>query len=205
MIRLVLLDDHPAVLSGLQRLLAPAPDMEVLAAATDEVALARELRGRRPDLLIVDYDPARGDALSLCRRVKARPDTPRVLVYTAYAGPALTVAARAAQADGVLDKGEPARTLIAAIRRIADGETVMPAVSRAEFEAAVARLDENDLPMFAMLLDGAPVPEIAEGLQTDERKAARRAQKIVARLRPRLDPSDAFAEAQGSISPRRIA
>ncbi|HEY6886265.1 MAG TPA: response regulator transcription factor [Solirubrobacter sp.] len=205
MIRLALLDDHPAVLSGLQRLLAPAPDMEVLAAASDEVALARELRGRRPDILIVDYDPARGDALSLCRRVKARPDTPRVLVYTAYAGPALTVAARAAQADGVIDKSEPARTLIAAIRRIADGETVMPAVSRTDFEAAVARLDEGDLPVFAMLLDGTPVPEIAEGLHTDERRAARRAQKIVARLRPQLDPSDAFAEAQGSISPRRIA
>jgi DNA-binding NarL/FixJ family response regulator len=192
MIRLALLDDHPAVLSGLQRMLAPAPDMEVLAAAADEVALARELRGRRPDILIVDYDPARGDALSLCRRVKARPGTPRVLVYTAYAGAALTVAARAAQADGVLDKSESARTLIAAIRRIAAGETVMPRVSRTEFEAAVARLDDSDLPVFAMLLDGAPVPEIAEGLQTDEDKAARRAQKIVARLRPRLDPGGAL-------------
>ena len=81
----------------------------------------------------------------------------------------------------------------------------MPTVSRGEFEAAVARLDDSDLPVFAMLLDGAPVPEIAEGLHTDERKAARRAQKIVARLRPRLDSGDALAEAQGSISPRRIA
>jgi DNA-binding NarL/FixJ family response regulator len=179
--------------------------MEVLAAAADEVALAHELRGRRPDILIVDYDPARGDALSLCRRVKARPDTPRVLVYTAYAGPALTIAARAAQADGVLDKSESAPALIAAIRRIADGETVMPAVSRTEFEAAVARLDDTDLPVFAMLLDDAPIPAIAEGLQTDEREAARRAQKIVARLRPRLDSGDTLADGHGSISPRRIA
>ena len=108
MIRLALLDDHPAVLSGLHRVFAQAPDMEVLAAAADEVTLARELRGRRPDILIVDYDPARGDALSLCRRIKSRPDTPRVLVYTAYAGPALTIAARVAQADGLLDKSESA-------------------------------------------------------------------------------------------------
>ena len=71
MIRLALLDDHPAVLAGLQRLLAPARDMEVLGAAADEVALARALRGRRPDVLIVDYDPGRGDALALCRRIKA--------------------------------------------------------------------------------------------------------------------------------------
>jgi two-component system response regulator DevR len=187
MIRLALLDDHRAVLVGLQRLLAPAHDMEVLAAAADEVGLARELGGRRPDVLIVDYDPGRGDALALCRRVKARPDTPYVLIYTAYSSAALAVAARAAQADGLLDKSDPAPALIAAIRRIAHGESVIPPVSRGEFKAAVARLDDTDLPIFAMLLDGAPVPEIAEELQTDEREAAHRAQKIVARLRPRLD------------------
>ena len=205
MIRLALLDDHPAVLSGLHRVFAQAPDMEVLAAAADEVTLARELRGRRPDILIVDSDPARRDALSLCRRIKSRPDTPRVLVYTAYAGPTLTIAARVAQADGLVDKSESPRTLIEAIRRIADGEIIMPKVSRSAFEVAVARLDDSDLPVFAMLLDGAPVPEIAEGMQTDERKAARQAQQIVARLGPRLDSGDALAEDHGSISPRRIA
>jgi DNA-binding NarL/FixJ family response regulator len=187
MIRLALLDDHPAVLSGLRRLLAGAKGMEVLAAAADEVALARALDGRRPDILIVDYDPARGDTLALCRRVKSRPGTPRVLIYTAYAGPALTVAAQAAQADGLVDKNDPAPTLIATIRQIADGKRVMPTVSRGEFEAAVARLDDSDLPVFAMLLDGEPVPAIADGLRTDEGEAARRAQKIVGRLRPRLD------------------
>jgi DNA-binding NarL/FixJ family response regulator len=187
MIRLALLDDHPAVLIGLQRLLAPARDMEVLAAAADEVTLARQLDGRRPDVLIVDYDPGRGDALALCRRVKARPGTPYVLIYTAYGNAALAVAARAAQADGLVDKSEPAPALVAAIRRIAHGENVIPTVSRDDFEAAVGRLDDTDLPIFAMLLDGAPVPAIAEGLQTDEREAAHRVQKIVARLRPRLD------------------
>jgi hypothetical protein len=32
-------------------------------------------------------------------------------------------------------------------------------VSRSAFEAAVARLDDSDPPIFAMLLDGAPIPE----------------------------------------------
>src|SRR4051794_9489466 len=159
MIRLALLDDHAAVRTGLERLIAAAQDMEVLAAAGDEVALARELLGRRPDVLIVDYDPARSDALSLCRRIKSRPATPRVLIYTAYAGPGLTVALRAAQADGLIDKSEPATALLDAIRRIAHGETVIPTVGREDFEAALARLDERDLPILAMLLDGAALPE----------------------------------------------
>src|SRR3954447_10704130 len=116
MIRLALLDDHPAVLVGLQRLLAPAHDMEVLAAATDEVGLARELGGRRPDVLIVDYDPGRGDALALCRRVTARPDTRFVLIHPAYSGAALAAAARPARAAGLVEKSDPAPVLISAIR-----------------------------------------------------------------------------------------
>jgi DNA-binding NarL/FixJ family response regulator len=188
MIRIALLDDHPAVLTGLQRLLEPAHDMLVLAAAADEVALARALDGIRADVLILDYDPAQGDALALCRRVKARAGTaPRVVIYTAHLSPALTIAARAAQADGLLDKAAPAHSLLDAIRRIAGGETVIPTVTRADFEAAVERLDDRDLPIFAMLLDGAPVPAIAEGMRTDEREAAWRAQKVVGRLTARSD------------------
>jgi DNA-binding NarL/FixJ family response regulator len=186
MIRVALLDDHPPVLTGLQRLLEPARDMQVLAAADDHVALARELRGRRADVLIVDYDPARGDTLALCRRIKCRPAAPRVLIYTAYASPALAVAARAAQADALLDKSEPAIALLDAIRRIANGETVIPTVARADFEAAVAQLEDADLPVLAMLLDGAPLATIAAGLRADERDAARRTQTIVGRLRPRF-------------------
>jgi two-component system response regulator DevR len=201
MIRVALLDDHLAVVSGLRRVLADRRDIEVLATAADEVTLARELRGRRPDILIVGYDPARGDALSLCRRVKSRPGAPRVLLYTAYAGAALTIAARVAQADGLLGTRESAGSVIEAIRRIAGGTTVMPKVSRRAFEAAVARLDDRDLPVFSMLLDGAPVPEIAEGLLTDERRAARRVQELLARI----CSSDELGEAQGSMRPRRMA
>jgi DNA-binding NarL/FixJ family response regulator len=116
MIRLAVLDDHPAALA---RLVAPAHDIELLAAAADAVSLARALDGRRPDVLIVDHDPRRRDAVALCRRVKARPDTPGVLIRTAHGSAALTAAARAAQADALVDTGEPAPVLIAAIRRIA--------------------------------------------------------------------------------------
>jgi DNA-binding NarL/FixJ family response regulator len=187
MIRLALLDDHPAVLAGLQRLIGPAHDMEVLAAAGDAVALARELDGRRPDLLIADYDPARADSLSLCRRIKSRPSPPRILIYTAYTSPTLAVAARAAQADGLVDKSAPAAEVLDAIRRIANGETVIAPVARQDFEAAVARLEDRDLPLFTMLLDGAALPEIADGLHTDQRKAEQRVHRIVQRLRPSFE------------------
>jgi DNA-binding NarL/FixJ family response regulator len=185
MLRIALLDDHPAVLAGLRRLIDAEPDLSVAAVAESAPELARELDGLRPDVLILDYDLIRADGLAHCRRIKSRAHPPAVVVYSAYAGPALTLAARAAQADAVVDKAEPVQTLLAAVRRAASGEVVMGPVPRDAFEAAVARLDDDDLPVFAMLLDREPSDSIAEALRIDEAEVSRRAQRIVGRLRPR--------------------
>jgi hypothetical protein len=69
---------------------------------------------------------------------------------------------------------------------VADGGIVMSAVVRDAFEAAVARLDDEDLPVFAMLLDREPLDSIADALRTDRAEIAWRAQRIIGRLRPRL-------------------
>jgi DNA-binding NarL/FixJ family response regulator len=186
MLRIALLDDHPAVLTGLRRLIDSEPDLTVAAVAASPHELARELDGLRPDVLILDHDLARDDRLSHCRRIKSRPQPPAVIIYSAYAGPALTLAARAAQADGVVDKAEPVAALLRTVRRVAAGEVVMAPVPRDVFEAAVGRLDDDDLPVFAMLLDREPAASIAEALRTDQAEVSRRAQRIVGRLRPRL-------------------
>jgi DNA-binding NarL/FixJ family response regulator len=198
MLRLALVDDHPAVLAGLRRLIDSEPDLMVAAVGSDATELARELEDVRPDVLILDYDVARHDGLTQCARIKRRPDPPGVIIYSAYAGPALTLAARAAQADGVVDKAAPVPSLLTAIRRVADGDVVMPAISRDVFESAVARLDDDDLPVLAMLLDREALGSIARALGTERADVRRRAQRIVGRLRPRLagDSVDLAIEAQ---------
>ena len=130
MLRVAILDDHPAVLAGLRRLIASEPDLTVAAVASTAHELAHELDGLRPDVLVLDYHLARDDGLSHCRRIKSRPQPPAVIIYSAYAGPALTLAARAAQADGVVDKAEPVRTLLTALRRVALGEVALSPVPR---------------------------------------------------------------------------
>jgi two-component system, NarL family, response regulator DevR len=186
MLHVAILDDHPAVLAGLRRVIDAQPDLAVVAAAPTAAELAIQLDGARGDVLIVDYDLARGDGLAHCRRIKNRRHPPAVLIYSAYASTALTLAARAAQADGVVDKAEPVSTLLTAIRRAGDGETIMPAIPRDAHEAAVERIDDEDLPVFAMLLDGEPLDAIAEALRADPGEIAWRAQRIIGRLRPRV-------------------
>jgi hypothetical protein len=62
----------------------------------------------------------------------------------------------------------------------------MPPIPRDVFEAAVAKLDDDDLPVFAMLLDREAHGSIAQALRADPAEIARRARRIVGRLRPQL-------------------
>jgi DNA-binding NarL/FixJ family response regulator len=119
------------------------------------------------------------------------------VVYSAYASPALALAARAAQADALVDKTAPVGELVTAIRRAAAGESMLPEVPREVYRAAVARLDDEDLPVFALLLDGEPLPAIAEALRCDPGEVAWRAQRIVGRLRPALSADVAAPRSGG--------
>jgi DNA-binding NarL/FixJ family response regulator len=188
MVHVALLDDHPAVLAGLRRLIAAEPDLTVIGAAASPPELARQIGDLHPDVLILDFDPSRGDGLAHCRRIKDRPHAPAVLIYSAYAGPALSLAASVAHADAVIDKADSVQDLLRAIRRVARGETSLPSVSRATYEAAIARIDPQDRPVLAMLLDREPVETIAQTLRTDRDEIAWRAQRIVGRLRPTIGP-----------------
>lgn len=187
MIRVGVLDDHPAVRAGLLRLLADAPGLRPVAGADSAEELWRQLDAAHADVVIVDYDLARGDGLALCQRLKQRVRPPAVVIYSAYAGPSLAISARIAGADALVDKRAPASELLGAVRRVAAGELVIPDVSRDLRDAAIARLAPGDMPVASMLLAGTSHPGIAETLATDRRDVIRRARRIVGRLRPMAD------------------
>jgi DNA-binding NarL/FixJ family response regulator len=203
MLRVALLDDHPAVLAGLRRLIEPESDLTVIAAAPTTAELARQLDGARADVLVLDYDLSRGDGLAHCQRMKRRAQAPAVIIYSGYAGHGLVLAARVAGADGVVDKAEPVSNLLGAIRDAAAGELAMPAVPRHAYDAAVARLDDEHLPVLAMLLDGASLAGTAQALRRDRAEVSRQAQRIVGRLRPKLTgrTGDGAPTASRPVSP----
>jgi DNA-binding NarL/FixJ family response regulator len=187
-IRVALLDDHPAVLAGLQRLVEAEPDLSLLAAAESQEALLRHLDGTGADVVVADYDLGRGDGLALCQRLKERPRAPAVVIYSAYAGPALALGARIAGADAVLDKGAPVRELLATIRAVADGAIAMPEIPHELRQAAIARLDDDDVPVAAMLLTGTPHQDIAEALRIERLEVTQTARRIVTRVRRNGSP-----------------
>jgi DNA-binding NarL/FixJ family response regulator len=184
MIRVAVLDDHPAVLAGLQRLVESTDDLEAVAVAGDPRQLMRMLDGVRVDVVVLDYDLGRGDGLSVCQAIKARVRAPGVVVYSAYAGAGLAIAARVAGADALVDKRAAVGELLDVIRRVAVGESVVPAVSGEVREAALSRLAADDVPVASMLLAGTSHQGIAQTLGTDRRAVVGSVRRIVGQLRP---------------------
>jgi DNA-binding NarL/FixJ family response regulator len=183
MIRVLLVDDHPAMRAGLTAVLRSEPGIVPLAAASSADDLPAALARTKPDVVVLDYHLPGTDGLSLCRALKRTVPAPAVLIYSAYADAALVVPALLAGADGLLHKGAPAPELFDAIRSVARGDRVLPPVGREHLDAANAALDPEDLPILGMTLDGTPAAEIAQTLRLEPAALSARVDAMVARLR----------------------
>jgi DNA-binding NarL/FixJ family response regulator len=137
----------------------------------------------RPDVAVVDYHLPRQDGLSLAVRLKALPDAPRVLVYSAFADAPLTVAALVAGTDGIASKGGLGDDLCQAIRAVHAGRRAFPAVPADVIRSMAMRLDPDDGPIFGMLLHRTPRPDIAKVMGIDEPWLDRRCWSILERLK----------------------
>jgi len=183
-IRVALLDDHPAVLAGLRRLIDRADGLVATVAADRRETLFRELVHSHADVVILDYDLVRGDGLSVCQRLKEQARPPAVVVYSAYAGPALAIGARIAGADALVDKRDETPELLQAVRRVAAGAQLVPDVPLEVRERALRRLEPEDVPVAAMRLAGTTHHGIAEALALERREVVRRIARIIGRVRP---------------------
>jgi DNA-binding NarL/FixJ family response regulator len=186
MIRVLIVDDHPALRAGLTTVLRGEPGLVVAGeCAGDEEGLWPTLKRTCPDVVLLDYHLPRSDGLQLCYRMTRATLPPRVIVYTAHA-PALALPAAVAGAHALVDKALPARELFEIIRRVARGERVLPAISDAEHEAAAQRVRTQDRAVLGMLLHDTAPADIAIVTRTSPEDVRNRTQRILAELRPNL-------------------
>jgi DNA-binding NarL/FixJ family response regulator len=181
--RVLVVDDHSAVRSGIEALLAGEPGLEPVATACgaeEALVLARQ---QRPDVAIVDFQLGDRDGLSLCRQLKELPDPARVVVYSAYADGPMAVAGVIAGADGVVHKSALASELCDTVREVAAGRTAIPPAAPGAQAIVAAKLDPEDLPILAMLLDGTDADEIARVLGMRPSWLAARRWAMLERLR----------------------
>ncbi len=190
MIRVLVVDDHPAVLAGLLTVLEREPGIKPCGAARGPNTAVDEARKARPDVVLTDFQLEGGDGLSLCRALRLEADPPRVLLYSAYADERLAAAALVAGAEGIVAKGAPLDELLEAVRLASRGELVLPRLTEEVLATASARLDPLDMPVFGMRIARTPVPEIAETLHIPSNRVETRIDVILARLKRGLGVAD---------------
>jgi DNA-binding NarL/FixJ family response regulator len=139
-----------------------------------------------PDVVVLDYRLPHVNGLVLCRRIKQEVLAPAVLLYSAYADPALVVPALVAGADAVVHRGAPARELLQAIRAVSAGEARFPAPIPELTQDAAAAVEPDDRPILELLVNRVPRDRIAARLGLSA--VARGAHRSHARRARRTDP-----------------
>jgi DNA-binding NarL/FixJ family response regulator len=165
-IRILVVDDHPAVRAGLTVMLAEEPGIEPVgdAESASDAHEAWLSSDERPDVVLVDYHLPDEDGLSLCLWLKTAEEPPAVVIYSASADEELALPAVVAGADGLVGKSSDPAELSDVVRAVAAGERRLPAVSPQAAATLGGRLDAEDLPILGMLRHGVPADEIAATL-----------------------------------------
>jgi DNA-binding NarL/FixJ family response regulator len=121
MIRVLIVDDHPIVRTGLHQLLTTTDDLEPVGGATNgeqAVAMAAELH---PDVVLMDLSMPGTDGIAATRRIVEENPKTHVLVLTLSSDRNGILAALAAGAEGYLLKNTATEEILGGIRQLVVG------------------------------------------------------------------------------------
>ena len=159
MLRLLVADDHPAILDAVALYIAEEEDVDLVGRAADgEEALAL-IELRAPDVAVLDIRMPKLGGIEVLKRLRDVKSAPPVILYTGFPERSLLLDALDAGARGFLRKEAPLADLLRAIRTVADGETYIDpllAGTLAGPEAAgrLTALSKREREILRMLADG---------------------------------------------------
>jgi DNA-binding NarL/FixJ family response regulator len=130
-VRILVADDQAVVRDGLALLLSTAADFEVVAVAADGVEAVEAALREPPDVALVDLRMPRLDGAGVTAALAEQAPSVRVLILTTYADDDAVLPALRAGAAGYLTKDTTGDALIAAVREVAAGRTVLDAAVQA--------------------------------------------------------------------------
>jgi len=194
-IRLILVDDHEVVRSGLRMLLEGEPDVEIVG----EFGLAKEaldsLENLNPDVVVMDIGLPDLSGIDAAREVKRLSEGTAVVALTIHEDEEYFFKMLDAGASGYVPKRAAPEELLTAIRAAAVGEVYLyPSMakllvkdyltqeSQAEMRGGMDGLTDREQEVLAHLADGATNLEIGETLGISPKTVARHRENIMRKL-----------------------
>lgn len=168
-LKILVVEDHPIVISGLKALLAGEADIEVTDARTGAAGVAA-YAASRPDVAVIDINLPDGSGFEVTRELLAKDPSARILIFTMTDAPILAARSMEAGAKGFFSKNDDPGQLKLAIRQIAAGGNWLP--DEVAQQLALVRvgcaemhdITQRELKVLRMLARGRSLAEIADEL-----------------------------------------
>ena len=169
--KILIVDDHPVVVSGCRSLFASDPSIKIDGAG-DEKSGHRAWLQKRPDVTIIDINLPDLSGFELMRRIRKDDPGAKIIMFSMNDDPAFVVRAVEAGAQGYVSKGDDPRLLVKAVRKVAAGENfITPHLAETVTFAAAAiraspasQMTPRELEILRLLARGEKIVEVAEAL-----------------------------------------
>ena len=176
-VRLILVDDHPIVLGGLQQLLQRQPDFSIIAACPDAQTAMAAIEREKPDVLVLDLRMPGTNGLQFLQQLADAGRSCRTVLLTAAIEDAEVSEAVRLGVAGLVMKDSTPDSLVECVRRVHGGgqwldhETVNRAFKASLERETAARdsaLTPRELEIVRMVAEGLRNRAIAARLSISE-------------------------------------
>ncbi|MDB1087308.1 response regulator transcription factor [Streptomyces sp. ACA25] len=195
-IRVFLLDDHEVVRRGVHDLLDAEPDIDVVGeAGTIEQALVRG-PALRPDVAVLDVRLPDGDGITVCRELRSRMPELACLMLTSFDDDDALLDAIMAGASGYVLKQIKGSDLVAAVRTVASGQSMLDPSTTARLmsslrgedapaepqDEALAGLSPREREILVLIGEGMTNRQIGKQLFLSEKTVKNNISRLLAKL-----------------------
>jgi two-component system, NarL family, response regulator len=183
-IRVLVVDDHPLMRTGIAAMLNREPDITVVGEAGDGREAIERYRQLRPAVTLMDLRMPELDGIAAIEAIVGEFADARIVVLTTYEGDVDIHRALVAGASGYLLKGMIGAEVVSATRAVARGERVIPSAVAKRLAEHTPRVDltEREQAVLELVAKGLRDKDIARVIGRTEHTAKIHVKSILAKL-----------------------
>jgi DNA-binding NarL/FixJ family response regulator len=184
LIRILCVDDHPLLRSGIGALIGTQPDMQLVGEASNGMEAVQLHRQLSPDVTLMDLQMPEMSGLDAIIAIRSEQPAARIIVLTTYSGDVLAQRALKAGAQAYVLKSLVRTEILNTIRLVCGGEKQVQSDVATEMakHAADAALTARELDVFRLVASGYANKVISAHLDINEETTKTHVKSILAKL-----------------------